>query len=903
LKGLVSMEATEKKQVLEKVEKIMRGNEPRLATFGKILEELSLLSGFEKAFVYAEGMEGYRNVFSWGAKANPSLDKFKNDFNQNEILQILTAIKEESHLLIGKSTGENPLLQKMVQRHAIMCALFVPIKEGSSIHGFVSFENSGTKVDCDDVPIDALHYYKKAVKLIDLEPLMKELAPSKDIVNRIAETSRSVIYIVDCDTKEIVYANKTAFEKYPDLMIGGICHETLKDEKQDQPCAFCGCGKVRNYSDVFKTQTFNTTLKTWANHSFSKIRSETGKNEVLVVVDDVTNDKLFFEQQGTLEYYDSSLEIPNRKALIRDLTNVLSLKSNKGILLTIDLDSFKIFNNTFGYEYGDMYLKEVSKFMHGMDESFNIYRSGGDEISLLVMNASIEEGKNIARKIQRRFNSEWQIEDIEYKGTVSIGMIAYPKSGTTTDDLLSKVDFCLSDAKTKGKNQLIVYEKTIGDDILRKNQLNEIIFKGIEKNHFTVYYQPIYNITKQKYIKAEALIRLYHKDFGFIPPSDFIPIAEDMGVISSLGFYVLEDVCKKLMTLRMMNTDFECINVNVSTKQLVQKNYVTKVKQILDKYDIPGSMIQFEITESILISSFDIVAETMEQLREFGVTFALDDFGTGYSTLSYLTRLRFDTLKIDRSFITAAEHDYASKIMLKNIINLAKELNMEVVAEGVETDVQLAILSSYRCYNIQGYFFGKPVPASTLLQTFSKKSPDLIPMQTKFDTKTIINTFFSETNSKFVFDLFELISSGMDVYDSLMEALELTGVHLDIPRIYLFEDLGYEVRKQMEWTANTRYKPMTVTENTAIFFNDYGSRFDEYGIATTDKKDMSEKIGKSLSFFRIESIAEGLIVVNGKKMGYIGFCSDDEHTWSKEELSVLYILSKVAGFVIGKGIK
>jgi diguanylate cyclase (GGDEF)-like protein len=895
------MDKDSKKQIASTIEKQFSLDEGKMNTIIEVIHTISLDRGYDIFWIYSKMEEEYfKNAFTWYAPNSQNKDIVVNEFTQAELFQIANQLKDSDYLIIDKSTTETPLMLKLIQKHDITSMMLIALKEEGVLQGIMVLHSRNAEFDTDQITADKIGYYRKCAKMIPLQQLKQEIIPTKEMLQRIYDVSGTIVYTIDCDTKQVTYANRAAIETYPNIEIGSICYETFKDEKKDTPCIFCGCNRVKNIYDSYKTEIYNANTKTWTNYSFSKLKGTTGKNEMLVVLTDTTKQKLYYEQIGTLEFYDSSLEIPNRKALVRDLNNILTLKSSKGVIITTDLDNFKVFNNTFGYEYGDAFLKEVTSFMKNIDKAYNIYRSGGDELTLLLNNAGVEEGKRVANRIQKRFNSEWQINDIEYRGTISIGIVAYPKAGNTTDDLLSKVEFCLSDAKEKGKNQIIVFEKTLGDTISKKNKLTDIIRKGIEKNNFAVYYQPIYNITKQKYVKAEALIRLYHKDFGFISPSEFIPIAEEIGMISTIGFYVLEDVCKKLMTLRMMNTDFECINVNVSTKQLVQKNFVQKFKQMLDKYDIPGNLIQIEITESILISSFDIVSESMAELRQFGITFALDDFGTGYSALSYLTKLRFDTLKIDRSFITAAEHDYHSKIMLKNIINLAKELNMEVVAEGVETDVQLSIISSYRCYNIQGYFFGKPVPASTLLQTFSKKDPELLPGLNQLDSKSIINTFFSETNSKFMFDLFEVISSSSDLFESLEEILEMTGSYLDVSRIYVFESLSYETRKQMEWTSGDKFKPMNVTENLYDYFNDFGQRFDEYGFSSVYKKDLDEKLAKSFGYYRIESMVESLIVSAGKKIGYVGFALDDEHTWSKEELSILYVLSKIFSVIISK---
>lgn len=409
-----------------------------------------------------------------------------------------------------------------------------------------------------------------------------------------------------------------------------------------------------------------------------------------------------------LAFKDVNLNVYNRRKFIKDISEAIERK-DEGIIISLDIDDFKCFNDTFGIKQGDILLENMVIFLKRIVLSNEVYRLGGDEFAIILRGYSREDAVKVVDRIFNRMNHNWIINDVNYICSVSIAMVSYGINTINVDETISNLAYTLSEVKTKGKNKFIIFGDELKGKIRYKNNIVEILKTAIEKEKYMVYYQPIYNLEEKKFTKVECLIRLYDKDMGFISPMEFIPIAEETGYINEIGLFVLDNVCKKIRDFSKEHTSIKCFNVNISAAQIIQENFVYNVREIIETYNIKPEMLEFEITESILINSFDTVKSIMNELSNIGIKFAIDDFGTGYSSLNYLLQLPISTLKIDRSFILQGEKNDNSRIMLKNIINMGKELDMQIIAEGVETEEQLKILQILQCNNIQGYYFSKPL--------------------------------------------------------------------------------------------------------------------------------------------------------------------------------------------------
>jgi EAL domain-containing protein (putative c-di-GMP-specific phosphodiesterase class I) len=277
---------------------------------------------------------------------------------------------------------------------------------------------------------------------------------------------------------------------------------------------------------------------------------------------------------------------------------------------------------------------------------------------------------------------------------------------------MDQLDFSVEEAKIQGKNRLVVYDDGIAKKNMRKLKIVAILQDAIKNDLFEVYYQPIYNIRENCFDRAEALLRLNNTIIGNIPPSEFIPIAEEHGLIVEIGYIVIDKVAQMMAEIRRLNPEFKAININVSVLQLLQKNFAQRFFEILKFFQVDPGMIELEITETGMIRSFDEMRDIMKNLKSFGIAFSLDDFGTGYSNLRYLIDLPFNCIKLDRHFINEINTDMRSRAFLKSLISLTKTLNYGVVAEGVEEPEQYRILSESNCDYIQGFYMARPMPGN-----------------------------------------------------------------------------------------------------------------------------------------------------------------------------------------------
>lgn len=383
---------------------------------------------------------------------------------------------------------------------------------------------------------------------------------------------------------------------------------------------------------------------------------------------------------------------------------------NKGALIILGLDNFKYINDTFGVTYGDKYLKSVTKELKNKLISDDyICKLEGDEFLIFLHNATtLREIETKAQSIIDVFNKSYNIEGKQVHVTTSIGVAIYPDDGYGFDELIKNADAAMYEAKTKGNNQYQFFNDSIAQAMDRAYKIQNNLMSAIENEEMYVVFQPKVILAHEKVNGFEALIRWNNKEIGNVPPSEFIPVVENNGMIVPLGNFVLWEVFKKIdLLLKSGYSNFK-IAVNLSGMQLRDRELINYVKYLCDIYKIDGRYIEFEITEGILIKSYEDTLRSLYDLKKLGATIALDDFGTGYSSLNYLTKLPIDALKIDRSFVIDMVENHKSRWIVENIIQLSHKLGIEVVAEGVELEEQVDYLKSILCDIVQGYFYSKP---------------------------------------------------------------------------------------------------------------------------------------------------------------------------------------------------
>ncbi len=385
-------------------------------------------------------------------------------------------------------------------------------------------------------------------------------------------------------------------------------------------------------------------------------------------------------------------------------------------MLFIDLDNFKTLNDTLGHDIGDLLLEQVAaRLTTCVREGDTVARIGGDEFVVMLEDLSedtleaAEQTETIADKILATLNQPYRLGIHAHHSTPSIGATLF-NNNKSIDELLKQADIAMYQAKKAGRNTLRFFDPEMQKNINSRALLEIELRKALEKQEFQLYYQ-IQVDSAHAPIGAEALIRWQHPQRGLVPPLEFIPLAEDTGLILPIGQWVLETACAQIKAWEQdALTDALALCVNVSAKQFHQSDFVAQVRASVLRHGINPQRLKLELTESMLLENIDDTIATMVALRESGVGFSLDDFGTGYSSLQYLKRLPLDQLKIDQSFVRDIAIDSSDKAIVTTIIAMAHSLNLGVIAEGVETEEQRQFLENTGCSHYQGYLFGKPLP-------------------------------------------------------------------------------------------------------------------------------------------------------------------------------------------------
>jgi len=395
-----------------------------------------------------------------------------------------------------------------------------------------------------------------------------------------------------------------------------------------------------------------------------------------------------------------------------DLKNSLKTShknSSTLALLFLDLDNFKVINDTLGHAMGDKLLIAASSRLKSLlNGKSSISRLGGDEFVIIINDVQdTSEVAALADKIIKLLEKPFSFNEHEMFIGTSIGISLYPHDALERETLLSYADTAMYSAKDKGKNNYQFFSSKMFEEIEFRHHVETKLHHAIDNNELRIQYQPKVDINTQKVIGAEALLRWDNKDLGSISPAVFIPIAEESSLINKIGKWVITKVCEDMSYLRDSFDNELCISVNVSSSQILHQNLPLLLKENLDKFSLPTTSIELEFTENMLIKQGRKSLQVLETLKQMGINLSIDDFGTGYSSLSYLKTLPIHTLKIDKSFINDTPHCEGDCAIAKTIITLAHNLNLTVVAEGVETIEQLNFLKDNGCHIIQGFYFSK----------------------------------------------------------------------------------------------------------------------------------------------------------------------------------------------------
>nr|WP_321267089.1 EAL domain-containing protein [uncultured Sulfurimonas sp.] len=419
------------------------------------------------------------------------------------------------------------------------------------------------------------------------------------------------------------------------------------------------------------------------------------------------------KSKDELEYYashDSLTGLPNRHAYVNKVANLIESNAGNFALVFMDLDNFKTINDSLGHTLGDMLLQKVTKRLEdeiGTHEM--LARFGGDEFVLLLSN--IENKDNINEtmiKIQKIFKTPFMLDIYEVYTTASMGIAIYPEDAQDAELLLRNADIAMYDAKQSGRSRYSFFNKALLNLSTNRLMLESELHKALANKELFLLYQPQISLVDEQVIGVEALIRWQHPIRGLISPLEFIPIAENSGLIMSIGEWIIDESCAQLALWRDTHMSSVTISINISAKQILHQDLYSYIEEAIEKNNIDAKLVELEVTESVIMENINETAKILTKLKKLGISIAIDDFGTGYSSLSYLKKLPIDKLKIDREFIKDIPDDKDDIAITNAIISMSKSLSLKIVAEGPETKAHIDFLRKCNCDIVQGFYYSKP---------------------------------------------------------------------------------------------------------------------------------------------------------------------------------------------------
>ena len=541
----------------------------------------------------------------------------------------------------------------------------------------------------------------------------------KDILNNIG----SGIIVCDRNSAAILFSNKVAAEsKEIQNAIKECMQELMSSEEYksylDRKKAYDeedGTDYVKPY--IRPIEKYSAESGLWFEIRFTNLVWIDGSEVIVCTASDITQKKKSQQKIEFQAHNDFLTGLYNRMKCESDLKKIIkqSVKDGvKGALMFIDLDDFKHINDGLGHQYGDVLLQQIAAGLQSIvGLRGKCYRMGGDEFVAIVMPDMFSELERIANKVKDMFNKPWYLMETEYFCTMSMGIAVFPDDSKDVHEIIRLADIAMYESKKNGKNGYTFYDSCSKLNTARRldieNSMRQAVTSGIEE--FVVFYQPVVDVRTGECSSCEALVRWDSKALGFMGPGDFIPLAEYLGLITSIGDYVLEEACRQCRYWNEHGIPDFHINVNLSVVQLLQKDVAETVARILNKTVVNPKNIVLEITESFAINDMDRVLDIIKGIKKLGPRIALDDFGTGYSSLNYIKQLPLDIIKVDKTFIDDIVEDEYAQAFIKLIVELSDTIDTDIIVEGVENEAQLNILKELGVDYIQGFYYGKPVPA------------------------------------------------------------------------------------------------------------------------------------------------------------------------------------------------
>lgn len=556
-------------------------------------------------------------------------------------------------------------------------------------------------------------------QFLEIQEQKEKLKISRERYRLAVEGAEVGIWDIDLNKKDI-YLSKLGKEiagmeeKQETITYEDVLEKIVKSDREEVKDKYIRyLGKEIDHFQVKCRIKVSDGKYTWINIRGKALCDEQGKSiRIAGSISNINKEKIAEAKINRLAFYDPLTELPNRTYFNQLLENYTHLnKKEQFALLFIDIDNFKSINESLGHSYGDEILCKIADILKKKACKNELVRFGGDEFVIVVTNNQTDdELRSFAEAVLSEFQRPFVVEGLEFFITLSIGASTYPFAGLTQEELLKHADIALNDVKLHGKNGYKLFSFALNESVAKRLKLERDLRQAIEHQEFELYYQPKLDMKSNRVIGYEALIRWHHPQRGLISPLEFIPFAEETGLIIPIGEWVIYKAAQQLQLWHLDGHEQLTIAINLSAKQLQDAHLVERFKNIRDQTGVDLSKLELEITESTALNDIDYAINVLNELKALGLKVSLDDFGTGYSSLNYLTLLPIDHLKIDKSFITNIIKQKSGEQIIRSVISLAHACNLKVIAEGVETRHQMDFLRNEACDMIQGFYISQPVP-------------------------------------------------------------------------------------------------------------------------------------------------------------------------------------------------
>ncbi len=622
----------------------------------------------------------------------------------------------EKSLVVSSGSAISQQLKGYMEQKGIRAFVSLPIMLRGNVAMYLFFcETHSDRTWAMDEIKFAGDVAKILQSMLERRVARNSMASSYRSLSEILNMVGSCVYVRDIETNEVLFVNELLKHNFEEELKRGTLNELLDEARP--------LGVREGFYELQ-----HIARKRWYDMHYKYIDWVDGRKVAFCALYDITDKKLYQRKIEQQAYTDFLTGLYNRMCCERDLAMQIEhakMENRPGGLLYLDLDDFKHINDGLGHQYGDVLLKSISSSLQRIEGIRNsCYRMGGDEFVIIVPPESFERFEEITEEIRAIFAKPWFLKDADYYCTMSMGICHFPENGEDVQELIKKADIAMYEAKKSGKNRVAKYSDNISSTSGKRLDMEKNMRNATSDGYkeFEVYYQPIIDIQKPNTpcTGAEALVRWNSAAFGFIPPSDFIPLAEYLGLINPIGNHVMREACKACKYWNDNGHPEYKVNVNLSVVQLLQTDIVDIVKKTLDDTGIDPHNLTLEVTESLAINDMERMKEILNSIRELGARIALDDFGTGYSSLNHIREIPLDVIKVDQSFVAELAEDSYSQSFIKMVAELAGAIGVSICIEGIETREQYKVLEGMQVRLVQGYYFDRPMPRERFEEKYLK---------------------------------------------------------------------------------------------------------------------------------------------------------------------------------------